>query len=40
MNWAPTYNFLKIGAQDYDANLGRIWYDDVFVGTAPVGCQR
>jgi hypothetical protein len=40
VNWAPTYNFLKIGAQDYDANLGRIWYDDVFVGTAPVGCQR
>ena len=40
INWAPTYSFLKIGAQDYDANLGRIWYDDVFVGTAPVGCQR
>jgi hypothetical protein len=40
VNWAPTYSFLKIGAQDYDANLGRIWYDDVFVGTEPVGCQR
>jgi hypothetical protein len=40
VNWAPTYSFLKIGAQDYDANLGRIWYDDVFVGTAPVGCER
>jgi hypothetical protein len=40
INWAPMYTFLKIGAQDYDANLGRIWYDDVFVGTAPVGCQR
>jgi hypothetical protein len=40
VNWAPTYTFLKIGAQDYDANLGKIWYDDVFVGTAPVGCDR
>jgi hypothetical protein len=37
-NWAPTYNFLKIGAQDYDANLGQIWYDDVVVAAQPIGC--
>ena len=37
--WAPTYQYLKIGAQDYDANLGRIWYDDVVVATQPVGCN-
>lgn len=37
--WAPTYNFLKIGAQDYDANLGEIWYDDVTVATERVGCN-
>jgi hypothetical protein len=36
--WAPTYNFLKIGANDYDANLGRIWYDDVVVATGRIGC--
>jgi hypothetical protein len=39
INWAPTYRFLKIGAQDYDANLGRIWYDDVIVATQKVGCN-
>ena len=37
--WAPTYQYLKIGAQDYDANLGRIWYDDVVVATQPIGCN-
>lgn len=37
--WAPTYNFIKIGANDYDANLGRIWYDDVVVATSRVGCN-
>ncbi|HEX2551398.1 MAG TPA: hypothetical protein VHK64_07365, partial [Nocardioidaceae bacterium] len=38
-NWAPTYQYLKIGAQDYDATLGRIWYDDVVVATQPIGCN-
>jgi hypothetical protein len=38
-NWAPTYNFIKIGANDYDANLGHIWYDDVVVATEPIGCS-
>jgi hypothetical protein len=36
--WAPTYKFIKIGANDYDANLGHIWYDDVVVATQPIGC--
>ena len=39
IHWAPTYNFIKIGAQDYDANLGHIWYDDVVVATQRVGCS-
>jgi hypothetical protein len=39
INWAPMYRFLKIGAQDYDAQLGRIWYDDVVVGTQRIGCN-
>ena len=38
-HWAPTYGFIKIGAQDYDANLGHIWYDDVVVATQRVGCS-
>jgi hypothetical protein len=37
--WAPSYSYLKIGAQDYDANLGRIWYDDVVVATEAIGCE-
>jgi hypothetical protein len=37
--WAPSYTILKIGAQDYDANLGKIWYDDVIVAKERVGCQ-
>jgi len=37
--WSPTYNFIKIGANDYDANLGHIWYDDVVVATSRVGCN-
>jgi hypothetical protein len=37
--WAPTYRYLKIGAQTYDADLGRIWYDDVVVATQKVGCS-
>lgn len=37
--WAPSYQYIKIGAQDYDANLGQIWYDEVVVATAPIGCD-
>lgn len=37
--WAPTYSVLKIGAQDYDANLGKIWYDDIVVAKTRIGCQ-
>jgi hypothetical protein len=38
-NWAFPVSVLKIGAQDYDANLGNIWYDDIVIATAPVGCD-
>jgi hypothetical protein len=38
--WSPSYSFLKIGGQDYGSQLGSIWYDDVFVGTEPIGCAR
>jgi hypothetical protein len=37
-SWGPDYQYIKIGAQDYDANLGQIWYDDVVVATEPIGC--
>jgi hypothetical protein len=38
--WGPMFNYLKIGTQDFSGQIGQIWYDDVFVGTAPIGCQR
>jgi hypothetical protein len=38
-HWAPSFNYIKIGANDYDANLGQIWYDDVVVATQKVGCS-
>lgn len=37
--WSPTYSVLKIGGQDYGSSLGSIWYDDILVGTEPVGCD-
>ncbi|HEX6764440.1 MAG TPA: hypothetical protein VF103_03160, partial [Polyangiaceae bacterium] len=38
--WGPMFNYLKIGTQDFSGQIGQVWYDDVFVGTAPIGCQR
>jgi hypothetical protein len=38
--WGPMFNYLKIGTQDYSGQIGQVWYDDVFVGTAPIGCAR
>jgi hypothetical protein len=39
-DWGPMFTFVKIGAQDYSGMLGQVWYDDVFVGSAPIGCTR
>lgn len=39
-NWGPMFTYLKIGTQDFSGQIGQVWYDDVFVGTAPIGCQR
>ncbi len=36
--WAPTYSYLKIGAQNYSGDIGTVWYDDVVVATQMVGC--
>ena len=36
--WAPSYTFLKIGAQNYSGDVGTVWYDDVVVATQQVGC--
>jgi hypothetical protein len=38
--WGPTFNYIKIGGQNYSGNIGPVWYDDIFVGTEPVGCAR
>jgi hypothetical protein len=31
--------FLKIGAQNYSGDIGQVWYDDVVVGSQPIGCN-
>lgn len=38
-NWAPSYKYIKIGAQDYDSNIGYVWYDDLVISTGRVGCD-
>ena len=37
--WAPSFNFLKIGAQNYSGDIGQVWYDDVVVGSEQIGCN-
>lgn len=37
--WAPSFKFLKIGAQNYSGDIGQVWYDDVIVGSEPIGCR-
>jgi hypothetical protein len=37
--WAPMFSFIKIGAQNYSGDIGKIWYDDVAVGTQRIGCN-
>ncbi|MEI9942508.1 MAG: hypothetical protein WDO69_35285 [Pseudomonadota bacterium] len=39
VTWAPSFKFLKIGAQNYSGDIGQVWYDDVVVGSAPIGCN-
>jgi hypothetical protein len=36
--WAPSFKFLKLGAQNYGGDAGQIWYDDVVIATERVGC--
>jgi hypothetical protein len=38
-SWAPTFSFIKIGAQNYSGDIGTVWYDDVVVATQMVGCD-
>ena len=39
MMWAPSFKFLKIGAQNYSGDIGQVWYDDVVVGSEQIGCK-
>ena len=39
VTWAPSFKFLKIGAQNYSGDIGQVFYDDVVVSSAQVGCQ-
>jgi hypothetical protein len=36
-SWAPTYTHIKFGA-GANSSIGNIWYDDVAVSTARLGC--
>jgi len=38
-NWSPEYNVAKFGGQNYSGSLGAVYYDDIAVGTGPIGCQ-
>jgi hypothetical protein len=38
-NWSPEYNVIKFGAQNYSGSLGALHYDDLAVGTGPIGCD-
>jgi hypothetical protein len=37
--WAPTYQLVKVGAQNYSGSVGTVWYDDVAMGTQRIGCN-
>ncbi|MEI9952454.1 MAG: hypothetical protein WDO74_26615 [Pseudomonadota bacterium] len=39
VTWAPSFKYLKIGAQNYSGDIGQVWYDDVVVDTVPIGCN-
>lgn len=39
MNWSPVYRFLKMGGQNFSGQMGRVWYDDVAVGSTRIGCS-
>jgi hypothetical protein len=36
--WAPSFKFMKFGAQNYGGDAGQLWYDDVVIGTDRIGC--
>lgn len=38
-NWSPMYKFVKIGAQNFSGQAGRIFYDDIAIGTQRIGCE-
>jgi hypothetical protein len=37
--WAPSFKFLKFGAQNYGGDAGQLWYDDIVIGTQRIGCE-
>lgn len=37
-DWSPTYEVVKIGGQNYSGVLGQVWFDDVAISSAPIGC--
>jgi hypothetical protein len=39
LTWAPSFKFLKIGAQNYSGDIRQVWYDDIVVGSEQIGCN-
>lgn len=35
LDWAPTFESVRLG---WELGAGEIWYDDVVISTAPIGC--
>jgi len=33
------YDALRFGFEKYAGPVGDIWYDDIAIGTSPIGCQ-
>jgi hypothetical protein len=39
-DWAlDSYDTLRFGFEKYAGPVGDVWYDDIAVGTAPLGCN-
>jgi len=36
--WSPTYEAVRFGYEKYSAPSMQVWYDDIAIGTARIGC--
>jgi hypothetical protein len=38
--WAPVYQYIRIGGQSNGVTTGEYWFDDLAVGSQPIGCNQ